>query len=133
MLLSLQQEKPIAQVYRSVLPQSIPGVRAFPNIQVGAVEEEGAVGCVHLLPVDVVEVYVVDAGILGAAGVAAQLFVLVLVPVDEGQVGHARLQPCGQLGFVQLGRAVNVRLGFQDVHLEKKREKHLKGLSHVID
>ncbi len=96
---------------------------AFPNIQVGAVEEEGAVGGVHLLPVDVVEVDVVDAGVLGAAGVAAQLFVLVLVPVDEGQVGHARLQPRRQLGFVQLGRAVNVGLGFQDVHLEKNRER----------
>ena len=90
----------------------------FPDIQIGAVEEECAIAAVHLLPVDVVEVDVVDPGELGTACVPAQLLVLVLVPVDQGQVLHPRLQPHGQLRLVQLGGAVNVGLHLEDVHLK---------------
>ena len=43
----------------------------LPDIHVGGIEEEGAVTGVRLLPVDVVEVNVVDARVLGARAVLA--------------------------------------------------------------
>ena len=54
-----------------ILPRKIRKKTCLPDIHVGGVEEEGAVTGVRLLPVDVVEVNVVHARVLGASAVLA--------------------------------------------------------------
>ena len=73
------------------------------------------------LPVDVVKVEVVHAGKLGARVILEQLLVLVLLPVEDRQVGHPRLQLGGQLGLAQLGRVVDEGLDLEDVDLRRGR------------